>query len=73
MTSSSRRQEGGGGYVKHDNISDRLREWDSDKGRWGSKNMKFLRNVIYGWFQRGLERLGRGKGERGRQYKHFGR
>ena len=27
MTSSSRRQDGEG-YVKHDNISDRLREWE---------------------------------------------
>ena len=35
---------GGGTGSKRDNSADRLREWDSDKGR-GSKNPKFLRTL----------------------------
>ena len=38
---------GGGGSSKRDNSTDRLREWDSDKGR-GVENPKNFADVIYG-------------------------
>ena len=41
MTSALRGREGG--WSKHDDSIDRLREWDSDKGGRGSKNPKILR------------------------------
>ena len=41
MTSALRGREGG--WSKRDDSTDRLREWDSDKGGRGSKNPKILR------------------------------
>ena len=44
MTSALRGREGGlGGWSKRDDSTDRLHEWDSDKGGRGSKNLKILR------------------------------
>ena len=40
---------GGGGSPKRDNRTDRLREWDSDKGE-GVQKSQNLRDFIYGWF-----------------------
>ena len=34
---------GGGGLVKTNDSTDRLREWDSNKGGRGSKNPKIMR------------------------------
>ena len=39
MTSHTR---WGGGCPKHDDISDRLHEWDSDKGRWGVRKCETI-------------------------------
>ena len=39
MTSALRRREGG--WSKRDDSTDRLREWDSDKGGVGPKIRKF--------------------------------
>ena len=41
MTSALREREGG--WSKRDDSTERLREWDSDKGGRGSKNLKILR------------------------------
>ena len=43
MTSALRGREGG--WSKRDNSTDRLREWDSDKGIGGPK----MWDVLYGW------------------------
>ena len=52
MTSALRGREGG--WSKRDDSTDRLREWDSDKGGRGSKNPKILRTSFkyrpYGQF-----------------------
>ena len=41
MTSALRQREGG--WSKRDDSTDRLREWDSDKGGGGQKIQNFLR------------------------------
>ena len=49
MTSHSR---GGQGVVQNMTIAIvliRLRDWDSDEGGRGSKNVKKLRDIVYGW------------------------
>ena len=48
----------GGRFQKHDNSTDRLREWDSDKGEGGPKYKKFA-DVIEIWlFKQPLARVG---------------
>ena len=51
MTSALRGREGC--WPKHDDSTDRLREWDSDKEGRGSKSVKNLHDFLYGWFRIG--------------------
>ena len=47
MTSALRGREGG--WSKHDDSTDRLREWDSDKGGEGVQKSENFADVLYVW------------------------
>ena len=45
---STLRRGGGGRWPKRENNTDRLHDWDSDKGV-GAKKLQKSADVIYGW------------------------